>query len=670
MRAEVRTQKSGVRSQKWNPFPVPGSQLPVREPQTANQQPVKTRSLLTSFFCLLTSVFCLLSVGRRTAFAGTHVTGAYNLGANPVVMATVNGTEEFGLVFVERSKLVTYNNVQYGTEVSNGYLNVNGFLNDGAGNAWLDLIPSTTASPSDSYYVVTVNIQGHVHSEIWVVPEVATVDAASARQAQPPSSAAPALFYQFVQQSGASLPQRLKLNLTGAGVTCGDDAGQLSTDCTIAGGGGGGSGTVTSVGLALPAQFAVSGSPVTSSGTLTGAWATQSANLIFAGPAVAPASSPAFRSLVSGDIPSLDASKIATGTFADSFLASAYSGIGACAAHTWASTLTRNAAPTCAQPAFSDISGTVAGSQLPVPSSTTLGGMESLAAVAHKWINTISTLGVPSATEPACTDLSDASAMCSSAAYSSLTGTPTLPATLASATHKWLNSYTASTGLFTQTQPDYSDLTGVPTLEYQTVQSNGTAQTERPTVNFISGANATVSCADNSVSSRTDCTFSASSSAGAALSQITAAAAANSINNGDNTQTWNWSLTTASKSGFTLGENVASTATGSPILFNISTLAASTAYPLQVTARGAANGIRVDAITGTLSALGTANINATQYKGGNSSGTGTCTNQAVTALNDAAAPTCTTLTSAYTSGTFAATAHNLLSATHGDTVPS
>lgn len=524
MRAEVRTQKSGVRSQEWNRLPVPGCpsddglpalgcQSPVQKPETANQQPVKTRSLLTSFFCLLTSVFCLLSVGRRTAFAGTHVTGAYNLGANPVVMATVNGTQEFGLVFVERSKLVTYNNVQYGTEVSNGYLNVNGFLNDGAGNAWLDLIPSTTASPSDSYYVVTVNIQGHVHSEIWVVPEVASVDAASARQAQPPSSAAPALFYQFVQQSGASLPQRLKLNLTGAGVTCGDDAGQLSTDCTIAGGGGG-SGTVTSVGLALPAQFAVSGSPVTSSGTLAGAWANQSANLIFAGPAVAPASSPAFRSLVSGDIPSLDASKIATGTFADSFLASAYNGTGACAAHTWASTLTRNAAPTCTQPAFSDISGTVAGSQFPVPSSTTLGGIESLAAVAHKWINTISTLGVPSATEPACADLSDASAMCSSAAYSSLTGTPTLPATLASAVHKWLNSYTASTGLFTQTQLDYSDLTGVPTLEYQTVQSNGTAQTGRPTVNFISGANATVSCADNSVSSRTDCTIAASASSG------------------------------------------------------------------------------------------------------------------------------------------------------------
>jgi hypothetical protein len=48
-------------------------------------------------------------------------------------------------------------------------------------------------------------------------------------------------------------------------------------------GGGGGGGTVTSVGLSLPATiFAVSGSPVTGSGTLTGAYATgQTANQVF-----------------------------------------------------------------------------------------------------------------------------------------------------------------------------------------------------------------------------------------------------------------------------------------------------------------------------------------------------------------------------------------------------
>ena len=37
---------------------------------------------------------------------------------------------------------------------------------------------------------------------------------------------------------------------------------------------------------------------------------------------------------------------------------------------------------------------------------------------------------------------------------------PTLPQTIAAVSHKWLNSYNATTGLFTQTQPAYSDISG------------------------------------------------------------------------------------------------------------------------------------------------------------------------------------------------------------------
>jgi hypothetical protein len=64
-----------------------------------------------------------------------------------------------------------------------------------------------------------------------------------------------------------------------------------------------GLGTVTSVALALPSIFTVSGSPVTTSGTLTGTLNTQSANLIFAGPSSGASATPTFRSLVSADIP-------------------------------------------------------------------------------------------------------------------------------------------------------------------------------------------------------------------------------------------------------------------------------------------------------------------------------------------------------------------------------
>lgn len=78
-----------------------------------------------------------------------------------------------------------------------------------------------------------------------------------------------------------------------------------------------------------------------------------------------------------------------------------------------------------------------------------------------------------------------------------------------------------------------------------------------------------------------------------ALSGLTAATGANSINNGDNAQTWNWSLTTAGKHAFTFTENSASTSTGTPFLFDIHSIAASTANPLIVTALGTANGIQV-----------------------------------------------------------------------------
>lgn len=70
-----------------------------------------------------------------------------------------------------------------------------------------------------------------------------------------------------------------------------------------------GGGTVQSVALSLPAIFTVTGSPVTTSGTLTAALASQTANTFFSAPNGA-AGSPTFRALVAADIPTLTASKI------------------------------------------------------------------------------------------------------------------------------------------------------------------------------------------------------------------------------------------------------------------------------------------------------------------------------------------------------------------------
>lgn len=64
-------------------------------------------------------------------------------------------------------------------------------------------------------------------------------------------------------------------------------------------------GSVTSVGLSLPSIFSVTGSPVTTSGTLTAALATQTANTVFAGATSGGAITPTFRALVAADIPAL-----------------------------------------------------------------------------------------------------------------------------------------------------------------------------------------------------------------------------------------------------------------------------------------------------------------------------------------------------------------------------
>jgi hypothetical protein len=66
----------------------------------------------------------------------------------------------------------------------------------------------------------------------------------------------------------------------------------------------GAGGSVTSVALSLPNIFTVTGSPVTTSGTLTASLASQASNLIFASPSGS-AGAPVFRSLVYADLSAL-----------------------------------------------------------------------------------------------------------------------------------------------------------------------------------------------------------------------------------------------------------------------------------------------------------------------------------------------------------------------------
>jgi len=89
------------------------------------------------------------------------------------------------------------------------------------------------------------------------------------------------------------------------------------------------SGTVTSVGLSLPNILSVSGSPVTSSGTLSASLANQNANLVFAGPASSPAAAPTFRALVAADIPTLNQNTTGTSSNVTGTVAVANGGTGA-----------------------------------------------------------------------------------------------------------------------------------------------------------------------------------------------------------------------------------------------------------------------------------------------------------------------------------------------------
>lgn len=185
-----------------------------------------------------------------------------------------------------------------------------------------------------------------------------------------------------------------------------------------------GSGTVQTVGLALPSSIlTVSGSPVTTTGTLTGTLATQTANEVWAGPTTGSAATPTFRALVGADLPNPSATT----------LGGIQSTVGA--SNQWISSISTSGVPALTQPAFSNLSGIIASAQfgsqsqnavlagpisgsgsptfralaggdLPNPSATTLGGVQSFAQASNQFLTQISTSGVVSAAQPAFSNLS------------------------------------------------------------------------------------------------------------------------------------------------------------------------------------------------------------------------------------------------------------------------
>ena len=92
-------------------------------------------------------------------------------------------------------------------------------------------------------------------------------------------------------------------------------------------------------------------------------------------------------------------------------------------AHEWLNSYNASTgAFSATQPAFADISGTVAASQLPNPTTSTLGGVEAVSAISHQWVNSINTSGVPQLSQPAYGDISGTPAPILSGATASMGG--------------------------------------------------------------------------------------------------------------------------------------------------------------------------------------------------------------------------------------------------------
>lgn len=102
-------------------------------------------------------------------------------------------------------------------------------------------------------------------------------------------------------------------------------------------------------------------------------------------------------------------------------------------------------------------------------------GPATLVAVAHKWVNAYDAPTLAFAvTQPSTADLSDFPAQTGmTGKFLTTDGTSTLsfaavvagPSTKAPVAHKWIDSYDATTSLFTQTQPDTADLSGTQPYE-------------------------------------------------------------------------------------------------------------------------------------------------------------------------------------------------------------
>jgi hypothetical protein len=198
---------------------------------------------------------------------------------------------------------------------------------------------------------------------------------------------------------------------------------------------------------------------------------------------------------------------IVAGSITDPQLASSYSGVGACSANTWASTLNKNASPTCTRPAISNLTATIS-SPLVLNSNTLsiqqANGSQSGYLLSGDWTTFNSKQAALTFNSPlqnssnaiSCPTCEATTNKNASNGYAGLSGgllsASQLPAptastlggikSLAATSHQWINSISTS-GVPAASQPAIGDISGSYGGDL-----SGTIATNTPTVAKVNGA--------------------------------------------------------------------------------------------------------------------------------------------------------------------------------------
>lgn len=193
------------------------------------------------------------------------------------------------------------------------------------------------------------------------------------------------------------------------------------------------------------------------------------ANLVYAGPASGAAALPTFRAEVAADLPAATGSTqgaiVLAGDLANTaalpHVASTHltaplpvnqGGSASDLSATGGTSqvlkqVTVGGAVTVGQLAFTDISGVAANAQIPAPTVSSLGGIEALAgSTAHQWVTYVDTTGIQHQSQPAFSDISG------------VVGSGQITAT-AGVSHQFVTAISSS-GVGTLAQPAFTDISG------------------------------------------------------------------------------------------------------------------------------------------------------------------------------------------------------------------